>query len=260
MSVLPLIEENGELIVVDNPGRKYSASEAINHALPLVNGHYTVFVHSDIVLPSDFLNCILSAVVNLKTSHIGVIGVAGMDWFGTPVGMSFQSYQGFRKDKLFGSPSKKPVLAQILDEQVLIIPSYLLKSKVLVFDQNYRGFHLYGADLCIQAIQHNLYCYAITSEVIHIMYESGAHAKHLINKDDYFHHLCYFRNKWAKINYPIFSTIGIIRGKETLGESNLIHLIRTNPIYKPHDRIVFNSLAKQTVYSTMQRVFEQNEL
>jgi hypothetical protein len=55
------------------------------------------------------------------------------------------------------------VEVRTLDEVLLI----LKKSSGLRFDQRIPGFHMYGADICLEAHRHGLKCYAISAFCIH---------------------------------------------------------------------------------------------
>ena len=122
-SIVPTLKKDGELIIINNLNNKYSAATGFNLGVKLSSGKFLVFVHSDISLPKDFYSCLSHLMENnYYLNENCILGTAGMDWTGDPVGCSYQYYHNNEyKNKMFGKPEKKPQYAQILDEQLLVV-------------------------------------------------------------------------------------------------------------------------------------------
>jgi hypothetical protein len=132
-----------ELILVDNRYREFeSAAKALNYCGNKANGKYIMFVHQDVILCSKYL---LEQIENTldNTADLGVAGVTGIDREGGQVGFIMDT------DFFWGKPVFEPKLAQVLDEEVLIVPQEVfskLKFDCDVFD----GWHCYGSDYSLQ--------------------------------------------------------------------------------------------------------------
>ena len=133
-----------ELIPIDNcRGRFKSAAAALNYGGEKARGKYIIFVHQDVVLDGkDWLQKAEKILNSL--SDLGIAGVAGLDFENKRVGNIYD--QG----KAWGKSSKKPRLAQTLDECLLIVPKKVFIN--LKFDEkNFNHWHCYGVDYCLSA-------------------------------------------------------------------------------------------------------------
>jgi hypothetical protein len=149
-----------ELIPVDNTGGTFkSAPEALNYAARQSHGDYLMFVHQDVILPGEYW--LENAEKILKgISKLGVAGCAGVNEKGQD--------HGFIRDRyyLWGEPFAEPKVVQTLDESVLIIPRGVFEA--IQFDEdNFRGWHCYGADYCLTATSQGLRNYVIPSQIYH---------------------------------------------------------------------------------------------
>ena len=148
-----------ELVPVDNLNSEFSCPAALNHGLEKAKGEIVVFCHQDIVFPSWWIQQLLSQIniVGGLCDKWGVLGLAGC---------AFDSaYSGHVIDKwghLYSSPL--PIEVQSLDELCLVIR----KESGLRFDEDIGGFHLYAADLCLEALCKGLKNFAIDACVKHL--------------------------------------------------------------------------------------------
>ncbi|MDT8782608.1 MAG: hypothetical protein IAX22_08215 [Candidatus Bathyarchaeota archaeon] len=131
-----------QLIIVNNQNNRFSRiPSALNYGGEKAKGNYVMFVHQDVVLVG---NSWLKKVEDIlsKIPDLGVAGVAGVTETG--------QYAGFIYDRgeLWGSPIKKAIPVQTLDELILIIPKKCFEK--MKFDENF-SFHSYGADYCLTA-------------------------------------------------------------------------------------------------------------
>jgi hypothetical protein len=137
-----------------------SASLAYNTAIESARNDLIICMHQDVYLPERWVQK-LQKVVNFLEAlgrRWGVLGCYGISLQGRPVGHIFSN--GLNRE-LGGS--HPPVPVQSLDETVLV----LRKSSGLRFDVNLPHFHLYGADICLQARRSGLKNYAMSNFCVH---------------------------------------------------------------------------------------------
>jgi hypothetical protein len=149
-----------ELISVDNSGGAFkSAASALNHTTKQAHGDYLMFVHQDVILPDEYWLANAEKILE-GISKLGVAGCAGVDDKGRK--------QGFIRDRYYywGEPLTAPKQVQTLDESVLIIPRKVFEG--IQFDEdNFKGWHCYGADYCLTAGSQGLRTYVIPNPIYH---------------------------------------------------------------------------------------------
>lgn len=140
---------NVEYILIDNSGQRFkSASEALNYGVSKATGEVIVFLHQDIVFLDSFqLENIYYFALNNKNVIFGSAGVKSK--IENPKGTILSSmYGGESKNKI--DTLKQPELCLTLDECLIACHTNCLRN--LSFDEKIcDGWHLYGADLCLQA-------------------------------------------------------------------------------------------------------------
>jgi GT2 family glycosyltransferase len=148
-----------ELIPIDNTSNTLSAHEALNQGLKKATGEIVVFCHQDVKFPQGWIEKLLEQIVIVERTHKnwGVLGTFGIAKDGSPAGHIIDCGVHFYCPPL-------PVEAQSLDEHCLIIR----KGSGLEFDENLGGFHLYGADICLEAMTKGLTNFAIDTCLEHL--------------------------------------------------------------------------------------------
>jgi hypothetical protein len=138
-----------------------SAARAYNAGIDKANGDLVVFAHQDVYFPEGWLASARSAVEALSSEDPdwGVVGVWGVKRTGDRAGHVYCA--GLMKT--LGGPFEGGREVRSLDEVVLIVR----KSSGLRFDERLRGFHMYGADICLEAERRGMKCYAISALCIH---------------------------------------------------------------------------------------------
>ncbi|MEI6267298.1 MAG: glycosyltransferase [Methylococcaceae bacterium] len=156
--VSPDLKDGIEIVIERNA---ISAAVGYNAGIKRSRGDILVFVHQDAYLPKGWFDQILQAVdfLNMKESCWGVLGVYGRQLNGTGYGHLYSTGLG----TILGEPVTSPISIQTLDEVVLVVR----RSNGLWFDEKLPGFHLYGADICLEARQRGLTCHVVEAFCIH---------------------------------------------------------------------------------------------
>lgn len=151
---------------IDNAGNLRSAPAALNLGWNRAQSDLVVLCHEDVVFPTDWLDRLQLAITAVENGPegprwgvLGPMGRSGKRFFGRAAGPDgVESHFG---------PLPAPV--ETLDELCLIVPRRLS----LRFDESLGGYHLYGVDLCIQAVEAGLGCFAIDAPLRH-----DSHTRH----------------------------------------------------------------------------------
>lgn len=175
-----------ELIPVDNTSNGLSIPEALNSGLERAGGEIIVFCHQDVKFPGGWINNLFEqiSVVEEKNKNWGVLGTFGIAKNGMFAGHVIDPSGHFHCLPL-------PAEAQSLDEHCLIIR----RSSGLQFDRDLGGYHMYGADLCLQALAGGQKNFAIDAPVEHL--SSGKVNEDFIEATDKLYH------KWKDRNPPL---------------------------------------------------------
>jgi GT2 family glycosyltransferase len=174
-----------------------SASLAYNDALRRATGDLLVFVHQDVFLPPGWIETVRCTVSELerRAPEWGVLGVWGVTDSGRQHGHAH--WPG--REWPAGQPFAEPVPVQTLDELLLIVR----RSAGLRFDESLPGFHLYGADLCLEARRRGLTNYAVDAFCIHNTATYG------FLPIDFWRGYMYLRRKWRSA-LPIHTSCTVI--------------------------------------------------
>lgn len=206
------INESVQLYPIDNTHNNYSIPLAYNYALNHTNADIYVFVHQDVIFPKTWFECLDNQIkqIEIMDKKWGVLGIMGRKKNGQFAGHIIDPHTKHRIGRL-------PAPVVTLDEVCLIIR----KSSGLSFDEELGGYHLYGADICLQSKQKKLNCYAIDACLKHL---SGGKID-----DSYLNMLKIFRQKWSKINHTphfIETTCGIYQLKKGVLSSSHFYYIK----------------------------------
>jgi hypothetical protein len=146
-----------ELLIRENFA---SAASAYNEVLEYSRNDIIVLAHQDIYFPESWLSKLRSALSYLERNdpQWGVLGCFGVAADGTEYGQLYSAGLG-----IIGNVIDCPTVVRTLDEIVLVIR----KSSGLRFDCALPGFHFYGADICLRAIQKGMRNYAFPGFCVH---------------------------------------------------------------------------------------------
>jgi hypothetical protein len=150
-------------------------------------GEIIVFCHQDVVFPERWIRRLYEQISIIERTHKdwGVLGTFGIAKNGMLAGHIIDCSVHFHCRPL-------PTEVQSLDEHCLIVR----KDTGLVFDEDLGGFHLYGADICLQALAKGLANFAIDAYVHHLSpggkLDAGFHE--IMNK---------LYQKWREKNPPL---------------------------------------------------------
>lgn len=163
-----------------------SAASAYNRGIDETRGDVMIFAHQDMYLPEGWLSRLGQAVQELaeRNTDWGVLGMFGVTSTGEGAGYLYstglQRVVGGRFDGI------KEV--QTLDEIVLVTR----RAGPLRFDEDLPGFHLYGADICAQALAAGKHNFAFSAFGIH-----NTNGITLLPRA-YWKSYMYMRRKWWK--------------------------------------------------------------
>ena len=150
-----------ELIPVMNMNGEFKgAGEALNSGAAKATGDLLIFCHPDIRFRSPSA---LSDIVTQSLKLDGVTGVAGAKE--TVPGkreIVTTIVQGERKESV-GRPASAPEEVQTLDECMIAV-----KRDAFARFTEREGWHLYGAEYCLDAGRRGDKCFAIPSEIWHL--------------------------------------------------------------------------------------------
>ena len=139
------------------------AGKAYNAGIAEAAHNILVFAHQDVYLPDDWIRNLERALAHLATHdpNWAVLGAFGVTK-GPGGALCGHCYSTGLRRRL-GAPFSTPITAQSLDELVLIVR----RSSGLRFDEDLPGFHLYGADICLQAARQGMSSYIVSAFCIH---------------------------------------------------------------------------------------------
>lgn len=138
-----------------------AAAVAYNEALDECRGDIVVFVHQDVYLPPGWIEELERQIERVEQvdANWAVLGVCGVNLSGDLVGHIYST--GLRG--IYGQSFETPVPASSVDEVVIV----LRRASGLRFDESLPGFHLYGTDICLQAIRGGMPCFIISALCVH---------------------------------------------------------------------------------------------
>jgi Glycosyltransferase like family len=143
-----------------------SAAKGLNLGIERAAGEWIVCVHQDVFLPGGW-DLQLARQLQEADLRFGPIGVAGVYGVGPAIrqdGCLAAERVGCVVDRgrELHEAGELPARANTLDESLLVVP----EDTPLRFDPEL-GFHLYGADLCLQAAERGLAVVAIEAPCEH---------------------------------------------------------------------------------------------
>lgn len=161
-----------------------SASEAYNTVLRKAISPYIILAHQDVYLPGEFKTQLSAAIcaVEETSKDWAVLGVVGIDSSYTLRGRVWSN--GLQRE--VGTRVERLTAVESIDELLIIIR----RDSGLCFDEGLPGFHLYGTDIVLTALESGLSAYVFDGPVIH----NSLPVRCL--KSDYKAAYCYMQQKW----------------------------------------------------------------
>ena len=165
-----------------------SAAAGLNEGIERATFDTVVCCHQDVRFPAGWVDTLQRQTMEVDDINFGVLGTFGIDMQG--------GYAGNIKDP-HNNPKlgELPCSAQTLDEHCLI----LRKSSGLRFDEELGGWHMYGADICLQAMIAGLKNYVIDAHLEHL--SGGLIDKAFVEIGNAF---C---NKWRRLDCPLATVV-----------------------------------------------------
>ena len=153
------VSQTVELLPIDNSGNRYSIPQALNAGIEKASADIIICCHQDVIFPEKWTDALLEqiTIVEQREKNWGVLGTFGVTFNGMFAGHIIDPSGHSHCLPL-------PAKVQSLDEHCLIIK----KDSDLAFDENIGGFHLYGADICLEAMAKGLTNFAIDACVQHL--------------------------------------------------------------------------------------------
>lgn len=138
-----------------------SASLAYNQGIESSRAEVMVFLHQDVYLPDGWLARLRQVLAWLaeRDPDWGVVGAFGLEASGAGQGHVYSTGLG----RCLGTEFHGARRVETLDEVMLIVR----RASGLRFDASLPGFHLYGADICLEAEKRGMASYAISACAIH---------------------------------------------------------------------------------------------
>ena len=149
-----------EYLAIDNrDGNSIDAYEGIQLFLERARGRYVVICHQDVRLIAEGRRELLACLADLEFCdvHWAMAGNAGA----TDKGLAIRISDPHGEDQRVGD---LPARALSLDENFLVIK----RSAMIAPSAGLKGFHLYGTDLCLQALMQGRGTYVIDFHLRHL--------------------------------------------------------------------------------------------
>jgi len=152
-----------ELVIIDNSTNKYSIFQAYNEGVKRSKGEILCFIHEDVLFRSKNWGATIEKHFN-DDEQIGLIGFAGthflpdtpMYWYSSP----FVSQRNLNNDggvveehfheDWFG---EKNIIEVVAVDGFCFFAKKSLFDRISFDDKNYKGFHMYDMDICMQVIE-----------------------------------------------------------------------------------------------------------
>ena len=159
--------ENTEFIYIDNTQEnKYDAYDGLNQCLNKANAKYIILVHQDVEFKFDDIEVLKDKIneIDKIDPKWAVLGNTGYDF--NNINIQYTRITDTGQFDVKDGPF--PVRVSCPDENIMIVKNDLN----LMFSKNIGHYHLYGADLSMQAQMQGYSTYVID---FHILHKSGGY-------------------------------------------------------------------------------------
>lgn len=153
----PCIKSHG---VTQKFGYK-SASLAYNEAIEVSDADLMVFVHQDVYIPDGWIETLFRRIETIEATDPdwAVLGVAGKSASDDVIGYVWSSGMNV----VVGAPGFGVRRALCLDELLIVVR----RNAGIIFDSDFKGFHMYGTDIVQIANQAGRTSYLVEAPVVH---------------------------------------------------------------------------------------------
>lgn len=169
--------------------------KAYNDAIEVATSDILIFVHQDVYFPRIFFDQLKKSLDKLSTTCWGVLGPAGRNRLGEMKGHILD------RGHMWGTCVDLPTPVQTLDELCLITKKEIFDK--ISFDEAIPNQHLFGSDICMQALELGFSNWAIDAFCYH-----NSNSGHEL-PGAFWEVASYLRDKW-KHKIPIYSTCAVI--------------------------------------------------
>jgi len=150
-----------DMIAIFNPP---SAAKGLNEGIRKAKNDLVVCLHQDVFLPEGFAERLLTEIEKFpKWIKWGALGLAGCGLQGERLLASISCWSPPHKERDYRQHYHEPIPAQTQD----CLCKILERRNGIWFDEGFTGFHMYGEDFCLQAIDRGLGVYVIFNLAFH---------------------------------------------------------------------------------------------
>ncbi|UCS91822.1 hypothetical protein KZP23_13880 [Echinicola marina] len=154
-------EDDCEYLIIDNTtGNSIDAYKGLNLFLQKAQGKYIIICHQDIIMHDDKRAILEERIkeIDAKDPMWGVLGNAGrvnMKYFARNLKQGTEGIDFAEKDA--------PIRVMSIDENFMLVKN----EANLTLSADIKGFHMYGADLCLIAQILGYHTYVINFNLLH---------------------------------------------------------------------------------------------
>jgi len=188
--------KNYEIIPILNFGNKYSAARALNIGIDKARGSLIILIHQDVIFLKGWVEMLYERIAEIEKEDKGwgVLGTAGINTKDDTIGIVYNTkgrvqWQSTRRKRICS--------VQTVDEHCMIIR----KKSGLRFDEAFNGWHMYGPDICLTAIQKGMTNYGILCPLIHDSKSTSL----ISGKKEFMRYLNMLNTKWGS-KIPLIRT------------------------------------------------------
>lgn len=179
---------NAEFIALDNrTTNSFDGYQALRSVFPRCRGEFILYTHDDIELIDEGADDLLAVLRDLerRDPRWTVAGNAGWSMAGKErLVLHLRDPHGSTRD------APRPIEVQALDENLMILP----RARMVFPSLDLEGFHLFGADLCLQGRMAGGRAYVIP---FYVQHHSGGQASAALEESR-----ARFAAKYAALSIP----------------------------------------------------------
>ena len=156
-------KKNYETIPILNFGNPHSASQALNIGINKARSNIMILCHQDVIFYENWVDMLFERITEIEVGNRnwGVLGTAGITTNDDTIGVVHNV-----KGSIQWQSTKRVKIGEVqtVDEHCMIIR----KSSGLRFDEKiFNGWHFYGPDICMNALNAGMKNYGILCPLVH---------------------------------------------------------------------------------------------